>query len=305
VGVTAQELDGPGEPPFSTIAIVGLGLIGGSIAMAARRAWPAVRLIGVDVNRGTLRAATARRVVDLAAGDLRVTRDADLLVLATPVRVNITLLRGVSGLARPGAIVTDAGSTKRAICDAARRFFPADPRRRRPVFVGGHPVAGRAAGGLRSARPDLFAGTRWIFTPGAGVPGRARRLLRQFAAGLGARPVTMDAARHDRQMAFLSHLPQLVASLLMTVVGDRVGAAALGQAGPGLRDTTRLADSPAGVWADICATNADHIRAALAEFASALASLDRRLADADYLAGVFDSARAFRAGMRRHAGPRA
>jgi prephenate dehydrogenase len=287
----------PQEAPFSTIAIAGLGLVGGSIALAVRRAWPGVRLIGVDIDRGVLQAAESGHVVDLAADDLAAVRDADLVVLAAPVCANIRLVGRVPDLACASAIVTDVGSTKRAICHAASRLFPSSSRGRGPVFVGGHPVAGSAAGGLGAASADLFTGARWIFTPEPGVPEAARRRLAFFAAGLGARPLTMDAAEHDRLMAFLSHLPQLVASVLMTVVGDGVGPAALAGAGSGLRDTTRLADSPAGIWADICATNAGEIRGALAALTTALACLDAQLTDPDYLGRIFDSARALRAAM--------
>lgn len=131
------------------------------------------------------------------------------------------------------------------------------------TFVGGHPIGGAEKGGFGFARPDLFAGRPWVFTPEPSSPPEALERLMSFARGLGARPVTMDPARHDRVMAYVSHLPQLTASALMEVVGRVAGADGLRVAGRGLVDTTRLASSPARMWRDICAANADELGDAL------------------------------------------
>ena len=132
-----------------------------------------------------------------------------------------------------------------------------------PSFVGGHPIGGAEQGGFGFARPDLFRHRPWIFTPGSATPAAALDRLFEFARGLGARPSSMDAAEHDRVMAFLSHLPQLAASALMDVIGSSAGENGLRLAGRGLVDTTRLASSPPDTWRDVCATNADAIGEAL------------------------------------------
>jgi prephenate dehydrogenase len=189
---------------------------------------------------------------------------------------------------RQPAVVTDTGSTKRAIVAAARRLPP------KFTFIGGHPLGGSAKGGLENARPDLFKGRPWLLTP-TGDNGEAFEKLTAFVKALGAVPRSIDAAAHDRVLAFLSHLPQLTASALMQVVGDAVGQDGLALAGRGLADTTRLASSPSEIWRDIAATNADEIGPALDELIAVLQDLRRDLPAGDRLADVFDGA----AGWRR------
>ena len=132
-----------------------------------------------------------------------------------------------------------------------------------PSFVGGHPIGGAEQGGFGFARPDLFKHRPWIFTPMPTTPAAALDRMFEFARGLGAKPSSMDAAEHDRVMAFLSHLPQLAASALMDVIGSSAGENGLRLAGRGLVDTTRLASSPPDTWRDVCATNADAVGEAL------------------------------------------
>ena len=179
--------------------------------------------------------------------------ESSLIVLAAPVRQNIELLRQIS---RP-TIVTDVGGTKRDIVNAARALPAA------VSFVGGHPLGGGERGGFAFARPDLFAGRPWIFTPEGDPTSDPVERLSRFVTGLGAKPSIMSADEHDRVMAFVSHLPQLAASALMDAVGSAAHSEGLRMAGRGLVDTTRLASSPADVWRDICLTNADSIEKAL------------------------------------------
>jgi prephenate dehydrogenase len=167
--------------------------------------------------------------------------------------------------------VTDVGSTKVAIVTAAANLA-------RPLcFVGGHPLAGAAVGGIDAARPDLFEGRPWMLVGGT-ERGEAVQILERFVSGLGARPHRVTADEHDRLLAYLSHLPQLAATALMHVVGEHAGAAGLALAGRGLHDTTRLASSPASVWRDIVDTNPEHITRALAELIAALETLKRQTA---------------------------
>src|SRR6185312_9788575 len=157
-------------------------------------------------------------------------------------------------------------------------------------FVGGHPLGGGAPGGLERARPDLFAKRPWLFTPAGDGSGAAVEKLSAFARALGGEPRTLSVEAHDHLLAFLSHLPQLTASALMEVVGGAVGSEGLALAGRGLIDTTRLAASPAGIWADIAATNADEIGPALDALIALLQDLRRDLPDGERLTHVFASA---------------
>ena len=290
------------QPPlFAKVGIVGLGLIGGSIALRARELWPTSLVIAVD-NKDVLETAMRLHAIDVAADDLFVLAEADLIVLAAPVRQNIALLGQLDDHIKKPAIVTDTGSTKRDIVKAARHL-PA-----RFTFIGGHPLGGAAKGGLEHARSDLFAGRPWLLTPdgeafhpssldSAGNQRQATEGLEQLSAfirALGSEPRMLTADAHDRLVAFLSHLPQIAASALMQVVGDAVGPDGLALAGRGLADTTRLAGSPPDIWRDIAATNADQIGPALDELIGLLQDLRRDLPDGDRLTDVFSHASGLR-----------
>jgi prephenate dehydrogenase len=277
---------GPAEqaaPVFHKIGIVGLGLIGGSIALAARRLWPSSLVIAVD-NKDVLETAMRLHAIDVAADDLVVLAEADVVILAAPVRQNLALLDALDENVGQPAVITDTGSTKRAIAEQARRLPP------RFTFIGGHPLAGAAASGLAHARHDLFQGRPWLFTPAADRGAEALEKLMAFARALGAVPRVMTATAHDRLVAFLSHLPQLTASALMQVVGDAVGDDGLALAGRGLVDTTRLASSPAEIWKDIAATNPDEIARALDTLIALLQQLRGDLEGGDRLEDVFEHA---------------
>jgi prephenate dehydrogenase len=308
---------GPSTAPaiFDKIGIVGLGLIGGSIALAARQLWPKTLVIGVD-NKDVLETAMRMHAIDVAADDLIVLAEADLVILAAPVKVNIGLLAELDENVRQPAVITDTGSTKREIV-AAAASLPA-----RFTFVGGHPLAGAAQGGLERARPDLFSGRPWLLTapeshggsertrptsdagsertrPTSDAGSTALAKLTEFVQALGAVPRVIGGQAHDRMLAFLSHLPQLTASALMQVVGDAVGQDGLALAGRGLADTTRLASSPPDIWRDIAATNADEIGPALDALIAVLQDLRRDLPDGDRLADVFADAARWRGGIKK------
>lgn len=279
---------GNGDPPiFDKVGIVGLGLIGGSIALAVRQTWPASLVIGVD-DKDVLERAMVRHAIDVAADDPVVLAEADLVILAAPVEENLRLLEDLEESVLGTAVVTDVGSTKRGIVDRARRL-PA-----RLTFIGGHPLGGAPRGGFDYARPDLFAGRPWLFTPADDAPGHALEKLDAFVTALGAVPHVMTPGEHDRQLAFLSHVPQLAASTLMHVVGEAVGVNGLALSGRGLADTTRLASSPATIWRDICSTNTDEIRVALTRFIDELQALRDDLDGDDAIDRVFDSAAVWR-----------
>jgi len=276
-----------GPPVYPTIGIVGLGLIGGSIALAARELWPSTLVIGVD-RVDVLETAMRMHAIDVGASDLNVLAGADVVILAAPVKQNVALLAQLAEHLERPAIVTDTGSTKREML-AAAAGLPG-----RLTFVGGHPLGGAAVGGLEHARPDLFRKRPWILTPDPGTPAAAVASLSAFVTALGSTPSVMPAGEHDRVLAFLSHLPQLTASALMGVVGSAVGAGGLALAGRGLIDTTRLASSPSGIWRDITASNADQIGPALDALIAVLQGLRDDLPAAGRLEEVFADAAAWR-----------
>jgi prephenate dehydrogenase len=271
------------DPPFRRIAIAGLGLIGGSIAARLRQTAPAVRLIGLDTP-SVLDRARARGLIDEAAVDLAGI-GADLLIVATPIGAAIDLLRA-AGAARLGALVTDTCSTKRQVLAAAAEA-------RLPRFVGGHPMAGAEHAGLDHADADLFGDRPWLLvaddpqTPDA-------RALAALVGQLGASASFVDASWHDRTMAYVSHVPQLLAVALMNAAGTSCGDAGLAAAGRAFLEMTRLASSPGGLWADIVGTNADNIEEALGALAAELPS-GAALHDLDRLRASFTRAREWRA----------
>lgn len=281
-------------PIFPRIAIVGLGLIGGSIAFAARRAWPSTHVLAVD-RQAVLREGLSRRAIDAGAAELAAVADADLIVLAAPVRQNVGLLKQIAAHLPASAVVTDVGGTKRAIVDAAAALPLA--------FVGGHPLGGGARGGFEFATASLFTRRPWIFTPPDGdlrpAVHEAVERLSAFVTGLGAYPTTMSAADHDRLLALISHLPQLAATALMEVVGTSAAGRGLRLAGQGLVDTTRLASSPADVWRDICLTNADEIGRALDLLIERLSDLRSDLHRTEVVDAVFEQAAHWRAELMK------
>jgi len=279
------------EGGFRRIGIVGVGLIGGSIAFATRRTFPTATVVGVD-REDVVDAARQLGALQAGTTDLHVLEGCDLVVLAAPVRQNVRVLAQLPDAIRTAAIVTDAGSTKRAVV-AAARSLPSHL-----TFIGGHPLAGSAKGGLEASRADLFERRPWLLTPTADAPREAVRRLSAFLTALGAMPLELDPDRHDRVLAFTSHLPQLTASALMHVVGEAVGETGLRLAGGGLADTTRVAASPASIWTDICATNADEILPALDTL---IETLQRLRADLDAGAPIdplFASAQRWRRQIR-------
>jgi prephenate dehydrogenase len=274
-------------PPFERVAIAGVGLIGGSIALRIRTTWPEVRIVGVD-RPSVLAHATGAGAIERGFERLDQIPPADLVVLAAPVRQNVKLLGELARL-DSHALITDAGGTKREIVKAASALGVASR------FVGGHPIGGAERGGFGFAHQELFTGRPWIFTTDASTALPSRERLEAFVRGLGARPVWLDAAGHDRLMAYVSHLPQLVISALMDTVGAAAQPDGLRLAGRGLHDSTRLASSPADVWREVCSTNADVVAGALDQMIERLSELRADLQRGEAVQAVFDGAARWRA----------
>jgi prephenate dehydrogenase len=282
-------------PRVRRIAIIGVGLIGGSVGLAARRAYRGARVIGVD-RPAALRRARRRGAVHEGTASLRrALRDCDLVVLAQPIETILASLPRVARLVPPHALILDTGSTKGSIVRGAAR---AGLQNR---FVGGHPMAGSERSGVEFADAGLFRGVPWILCPaGRGAPlAAARRVIRR----LGARPVVLPAARHDRIVARLSHLPQLLSVALVNAAARGAGSDAFRLAGPAFRQMSRLAESSPRVWDGILRSNGAAIRAALDDLSRELRTLRASL-DGGAAASFRRAARLRRARLRPAGGTR-
>lgn len=235
---------------FRRVTVLGVGLIGGSFALAFRRAFPSAHIAGWD-RPEVLDRALERGIIDQAFADLPAAcRDAELIYVALPVGESIRRLPEIAAVSAAHSLVTDAGSTKIRIGEVARQAF-VPPR----LFLGGHPLAGRELGGCEHASADLFAGAPYVLIGRAAVQDERASGLVIVVEAIGARPVWLEADEHDRIIAFLSHLPQIAAVAMAETVLDGAGESAASLTGPGLRDSLRLAGSPYAMWADICRTS--------------------------------------------------
>jgi len=271
---------------FRRAAILGTGLMGGSFALALRRHFPQTQIIGWD-HADVLEQAVARGVIDEGFSELAdAARGADLIYIALPVGAALEHLAEIAQHAAADALVTDACSTKAVICHAAEKFFRGGAK-----FLGGHPMSGKAVKGVENADAEIFSGAKYVLI---GNESDADERVKRFAALLekiGARPVWMDADTHDWAVGIVSHLPQLVSVALAQVIRDETDETGLplSIAGPGLRDSLRLAASPYGIWRDICLTNPDNIARALDRVVQAIDHLRTRLQSKD-LKESFDAA---------------
>jgi prephenate dehydrogenase len=263
---------------FHCVSIIGLGLIGGSWGLALKERGVKARRVGAD-RPEVLERALAAGVVDEGSADpMAAVRGGDLIILATPVGMILDLLPQLKGVASPRALITDVGSTKRLICQRAREIFADEP-----LFLGGHPLAGKERSGLKHASTALFVGARYVLTPL--LPNHlADERVKAFSAlveKLGAKPFVTEASTHDRAMAFLSHLPQLVSTGLASMIAEQ-GAEdflPLELAASGFRDVSRLAESPYNLWRDICLTNIENIQSALESLIEKLEAMKLHLSD--------------------------
>ena len=260
------------------LAVVGTGLIGASAGLAAARAGLG-EAVGWDEDPATLAVAQERGAVRAAGSQAEALADAELALVAVPVAELPSVVREVLALAPSECTVTDVGSTKGSVCDAAG----ADPR-----FVGGHPICGAETRGPERASADLFAGATWFLTPLTATRPERYRAAHAFVAALGARPVAIEPGAHDRLVAVSSHLPHALANLLLNQAGAgrMEGHDPLATAGGSLRDMTRIAGANPRIWVDIFLENRDALGASLAEHRRRVEQLESALAagDAGFLA---------------------
>lgn len=263
------------EIPFRRIAIIGLGLVGGSWGVALKKRGFAGLRVGCDRPEILERALRQSAIDQGEENPLLAARDADLIILATPVGEILRLLPALSGIPPAHALITDVGSTKRSILEVARKDFG-----HAPLFLGGHPLAGKERSGIENAHPDLFANAVYAVVPNSpdDLENPSAKAFCTLVRGLGGRVLVMNATEHDESAAYLSHLPQLLSTALASLAGEK-GGLSLELAASGFRDVTRLAESPYVLWRDICATNTENIQQALDALIGKLQTLRDHLLD--------------------------
>ena len=251
------------------VAVIGVGLIGGSFALALRRAGFAGQVVGFDRDRSALARAAALQVIDEVADSVsEAARGADLVIVAVPVKAVGPVLHDVGLTLDANAIVTDVGSTKAEVIETAREEL----RDRFPRFVPGHPIAGREQSGVDAASADLFKGARVVLTPVPQTQASAVELVRTAWEHAGARVSTLAPEDHDRVFAAVSHLPHLLSFALVSEIASRADAPELFSfAAGGFRDFTRIAASSSEMWRDIALQNRDALLAELDRYGARLA----------------------------------
>ena len=261
----------------STVALVGLRLMGGSLALALKAKGAAREIVGIDSRPATLEQALARGAVDQASGELAAARDAAVIILATPVRTILQQLAELGELAADGALLLDLGSTKRQVVQAMDRL-PA-----RLFAVGGHPMCGKETSGFQVAEASLFLNKPFLLTPTARSSEAALARAVELARSVGAKPIVLEAERHDQIVAAISHLPSVVAANLVTTVDEFAGAdERFWQiASSGFRDTTRLAASDVEMMLDILLTNGENIADLMRRYSRRFAALADWIYDED------------------------
>lgn len=239
-----------------SVAVLGLGLIGGSIGLAARERLRC-EVVGWGPNRPTLERALELGAIERAADSVEeACSGAEVVFCAAPVSALPALVAAALAASGPDTVVTDAGSTKRRLVEALGH----DER-----FIGGHPLAGAETAGVENARADLFEGARWYLTPLERASEALYDRLQRTISGIGARPQAIDAAAHDRLMATVSHLPHVLANVLASQAAAELtrDSERLPDTGPSFRDSTRVAGSNPSIWADIFGSNRDAVAAAI------------------------------------------
>ncbi len=270
---------------FNKVAIIGVGLIGGSLAMVLRQKGMADHIAGIGRGMPNLNAAKRLGVVDSITLDIGAgVKDADLVVVAVPVLKTGETLRKAAPYLKKGSIVTDVGSVKQAVIDEAQRVLPDGVS-----FVPGHPIAGTENSGVEAAFHGLFIDRTCILTPVEHTDQKAVETIRTMWEEAGSKVIIMDALLHDRVLAAISHLPHMIAYTLVNTVADirESEPEILNYSAGGFRDFTRIASSSPEMWSDICAMNRDAIMEMITDFQKRLEELKKKVENRD-LKGLRD-----------------
>jgi prephenate dehydrogenase len=254
---------------FNKVAIVGVGLIGGSLGLAIKKKKLANKVIGVSRHRKTLRAAVRRGAIDQGSQDIKTVKDAELIILAAPVATIMALAPKISKIARKDCIITDVGSTKSELVSGLEKLFP--------HYVGTHPLAGSEKKGVANACAALFSNSLCILTPTRNTSRPALNKIKRLWNSMGAKTVILTPAKHDEALSFISHLPHIAAFSLIGSVPEQY----LKFASTGLKDTTRIAYSDANLWVDIFLSNRKNILKSMDVFGKKLARIKSAVARND------------------------
>jgi prephenate dehydrogenase len=276
---------------FKNVAIIGVGLIGGSFALSLRKAGFNGKIVGIGRRRENLIKAKDLRVIDEYSTDpAEGVKDADLILLSTPVGQFPKIIKKAKGYIKKGAIVTDVGSVKQEVVETLESLMPEGVS-----FIGAHPIAGRECSGVESASHDLFKNTRCILTPSENTDKRALNKIINTWKAIGAQTILMHPEEHDAIFATVSHLPHVIAYVLINTILD-LNKGLLSHCGRGLRDMTRIALSPPELWRDICVHNKTNIIKSLEHFLASTNSIKRLIENSEWdrLEKEFKKARAGR-----------
>lgn len=250
---------------FKKIAIIGLGLIGGSLALAIKKKKLAKKIVGVSKSSRTVNLAKRCKLVDQASRDLKIIKGADLVILATPVDTILKLAPRVNAIVDSNCIVTDVGSTKRKIVSSLDKIFV--------NFLGSHPLAGSEKKGLTFSDPDIFKDSICIITPTKSTKQKALTALKRFWDSVGTKLISMPVDEHDKVLSFSSHLPHIVAFSLISTVPEKYLTLAAG----GLKDTTRVASSDTVLWENVFFSNKDNLIRAINLFQDNIGQIKKAL----------------------------
>ena len=287
---------------FEQLGLIGCGLMGGSFALAMKRAGLVRRVVGYSKSPSTTERARQLGVIDVEAPSaLLAVSGADLVLLAVPVAATESTLKAIRQLIAPNVLIMDVGSTKRDVIDAARRVLRNDVG----VFVPCHPVTGREVSGVDNAIADLYTGKQVVLTPIERTRTAQLQQAEQLWRALGCSVVRMSPETHDAAFAAISHLPHLLAFALMNAItGQEQGASFLSLAGPGFRDFSRIGAGDPEMWRDVLIANREELAAQVSHFQSALSEFRRLIADgqADDLQRLITRASQARSGWRMTSG---
>jgi len=246
---------------FNKVAIVGVGLIGGSLGLALKKKGLCERIIGVASHKKSIELAKRKRAIDSGSLNIDIIKDADLIILATPVNTILTLAPKIKKLVKKDAVVIDVGSTKEQISSRLSRIFE--------NYIGCHPLAGSEKRGIKNASWDLFVNSLCIITPTKKTGNHAKAKIVNLWKQIGTKIIFITPAEHDRILSFISHLPHIIAFSLISSVPDDLLRFASG----GLRDTTRIAGSEALLWRDIFLSNRKNLLKSIQQFENKLKGL--------------------------------